>query len=315
MKEINFCPITGQLFEEKKRDKDGFYYRIKFLGEEFEFTFCEECLQKIPFEEIKHILRGLMLSRRLNDINGKIIHWDDHKNTKGAIDLKKLLDSLDYPKNPKDKIDNLITELFKLQTYDGEVIKLNMLIKADWNKLFFKSQNEFLFYLKTLAKQGDIEIARDGSSPRAFNFTYQGITNYIRRLTEGFNSNKCFVAMAFSDDMKESRNAIKSALLKTGFDPIVIDEKDIESDKTINDAIISNLRQCKFCIADFTHHRNGVYFESGFALGQGKQVIYVCEETQFKNAHFDIKPLQHIIYKTPDELEKKLIDKIEAWIK
>jgi nucleoside 2-deoxyribosyltransferase len=121
--------------------------------------------------------------------------------------------------------------------------------------------------------------------------------------------------MAFSDDMKDVRTAIKSALSRTGFEPIIIDEKDIDSDKTINDAIISNLRQCKFCVADFSYHRNGVYFESGFALGQGKQVIYLCEKTQFDKAHFDIKPLQHIIYETTQELEKKLVDKIEAWIK
>lgn len=314
--DIKMCPITGQTFEHSSRNKDGFYYSIKYFGREFEFTFCEKCLRDIPFGEIRHILRGLMLRGRLNEIIGKTIHWgSDFKDKKGNIDLKEVLEAKSYPTNPKDKIDNLINELFGLQTYDGEIIDLDLLIRADWNKLFFKSQNEFLFYLVTLEKQGDIEIKRDGGSPKYFNFTYQGITNYIKKLTDGFNSNKCFIAMAFSEDMIGARNAIKSALSKTGFEPIVIDEKDIDSDKTINDAIISNLRQCKFCIADFTHHRNGVYFESGFAVGQGKQVIYLCEKTQFENAHFDIKPLQHIIYETPDELEKKLIDKIGAWIK
>jgi hypothetical protein len=44
-------------------------------------------------------------------------------------------------------------------------------------------------------------------------------------------------------------------------------------------------------------------------------VIYICEKTHFEKAHFDIKPLQHIIYETTDELEKKLVNKIEAWIK
>ena len=103
--------------------------------------------------------------------------------------------------------------------------------------------------------------------------------------------------------------------IQTGFTPIFIDEKDISSERTINDEIIANLKKCKFCIADFSYHKNGVYFESGFALGQGKPVIYTCEHGHFKNAHFDIKPLQHIIYLKPEELTEKLVHKIEAWIK
>ena len=121
--------------------------------------------------------------------------------------------------------------------------------------------------------------------------------------------------MSFRDETKKIRNAIKNALIETGFEPILIDEKNIDSEKTINDEIISSLKKCKFCIADFTFHSKGVYFESGYALGQRKKVIYTCREDEFKNAHFDIRPLQHIIYKTEQELEKDLINKIEAWIK
>lgn len=84
---------------------------------------------------------------------------------------------------------------------------------------------------------------------------------------------------------------------------------------SFNDEIISSLKKCKFCISDFTFHSNGVYFENGYALGQKKKVIYTCREDEFKKAHFDIRPLQHIIYKTEHELEKDLINKIEAWIK
>ena len=121
--------------------------------------------------------------------------------------------------------------------------------------------------------------------------------------------------MAFDDRTKPARAAIKSALEKTGFEPILVDEKYIESHRTINDEIIVGLKRCKFCIADFSLHKNGVYFEGGFALGHGKQVIYTCSQEEFKDAHFDIKPLQHIIYGSPEELEKGLIHKIEAWIK
>ena len=120
--------------------------------------------------------------------------------------------------------------------------------------------------------------------------------------------------MAFNEETKKIREAIRLAIEKTGFEPVIIDEKHLSSDNTINDAIISNIRSCKFCIADFTLHKHGVYFESGFALGLGKPVIYLCRKDEFEKAHFDIKPLQHIIYETEEELMIKLTDKINAWI-
>lgn len=67
-------------------------------------------------------------------------------------------------------------------------------------------------------------------------------------------------------------------------------------------------------VADFSFHSNEVYFESGFALGQGKKVIYTYSKEEFGNAHFDIRPLQHIIYESPEQLSKELVNKIEAFI-
>lgn len=121
--------------------------------------------------------------------------------------------------------------------------------------------------------------------------------------------------MAFRQETLHVRNAIKEAITATGYIPVLIDEQNIESEKTINDEIIANLKRCKFCIADFSYHSKGVYFESGFALGQGKKVIYTCSKEEFENSHFDLRPLQHIIYEDMDYLKKSLINKIEAWIK
>ena len=83
---------------------------------------------------------------------------------------------------------------------------------------------------------------------------------------------------------------------------------------TINDAMIAEIRKCKFMIADFTDNKHGVYFEAGFGLGLGKQVIYTCLEEHFKNTHFDTKHFPHIIYKNCQSLEESLINRIEAWV-
>ena len=189
-----------------------------------------------------------------------------------------------------------------------------------WKILFFKSVHELNYYVEVLNSRGLIQAQFKRAAERSgllvdYRITYEGLNYFIKLTDEGNNSKKCFVAMSFRIATKEIRQAIKEALDETGFEAIIIDEQNINSDKTINDEIIANLKRCKFCIADFTFHSNGVYFESGFALGQGKKVIYTCRQDEFNNAHFDIRPLQHIIYYTPQKLKKDLKNKIEAWIK
>ena len=96
----------------------------------------------------------------------------------------------------------------------------------------------------------------------------------------------------------------KTADNKGAYDIPLLKGSVIVADRFYNDFSLLNVWDSK-----------GVYFESGFALGQGKKVIYTCSNTEFANAHFDIRPLQHIIYETTEQLTKDLINKIEAFIK
>ena len=264
------------------------------------------------FKNNKHILKSLILNNK----------WiDNYEQYIDLIFLQKFLNEAIYPKTYSQKLENLFFNLAKLQTEEGEKVTVYYLYweQNEWQKLYFKSASECTFYLNHLEAEGLVNLEKsltaEGLRMSTFNITFYGLSTLIKITEEGEKSNKCFIAMSFNNSMMETRNAIKSALEETGFEPIIIDEKNINSDKTINDEIISNLRQCKFCIADFSFHSNGVYFESGFALGQGKKVIYTCSKNEFDKSHFDIKPLQHIIYENTSELTKSLINKINAFIK
>jgi len=304
------CPVTGAEIKDKTiHPSIGIRYDVTLLGKEIRLWFCENCYKKIPFETYGYIIKSLILNEKL-PLRSEKIHWEKPNDREG-FDLKKFIDETSFPKSPNEKLNNLFTHIFRLQTFEGEWIPIDILNKI-WHYCYFKNREEINLYFENLVQKKYISTSE---ADRTFKITYEGLNNYIQTTSEGENSNKCFVAMSFQEETKSIREAIKKALRTTGFEPIIIDEQNIKSDKTINDEIIANLRSCKFCIADFSYHKNGVYFESGFALGQGKQVIYTCEQEQFKSAHFDIKPLQHIIYKTSEELENKLISKIEAWIK
>jgi nucleoside 2-deoxyribosyltransferase len=89
----------------------------------------------------------------------------------------------------------------------------------------------------------------------------------------------------------------------------------VEHNDNINDRIISEIRACQFLVADFTLHRNGVYFEAGFAMGLGRPVVWTCRRDQMREAHFDTRPYNHIIWDTPAELREKLTNRIKATVR
>ena len=80
----------------------------------------------------------------------------------------------------------------------------------------------------------------------------------------------------------------------------------------IDDHIIAEIRRSKFLVADFSHGvdgvRGSVYYEAGFAHGLNIPVIFVCREGSTR--HFDTDHFNHIIWTSPEELRKRLRDRI-----
>lgn len=307
------CMITDLPCQKINGTSEAYEYKI-VVGERIHFIRisydCYKWINSQFFKKDKHIWAGLILNNKWlldEDVVIEVDHFLNLSKERG------------YPSTPQQKLDNLFLELFKLQPSDGGIINLleYMAVNEVVYRFYLRSADELNFYIKVLEQDGLIVIV-DASEgfPKKFRCTYKGINHALKLEVEGDQSNKCFIAMSFNPKMEEARKAIKKAIVQTGFEPVIIDERNVESDRTINDEIIASLKKCKFCVADFTYQSKGVYFESGFAVGQGKKVIYTCEEEDFKkNAHFDIKPLQHILYSSTEQLTKDLINKIEAWIK
>jgi len=268
------------------------------------------------FLQRKHIFAGTL-------INNKLFEKPTPIPLVTIEYLRERFNELIFPNSPQEKLDNLLLHLFKRQEHEGEKVEYwgYSQIPIFYYGLFLKSSIECNYYFNVLHAKGLIKADFMSSPDKKYNIvhyaeiTFDGL-DYIINITEnGKLSKKCFIAMSFNPKLKETRQAIKNAITETGFDPILIDEIHYQSDKTINDAIIASLKSCKFCVADFTEQKDGVYFESGFALGQGKPVIYTCKKEDFEISHFDTNHFPHIIYNNPDELKQKLIDKINAWIK
>jgi hypothetical protein len=125
---------------------------------------------------------------------------------------------------------------------------------------------------------------------------------------------RCFVAMSFDPFLDEAwEKGIDPALrIDCNVDPVRMDKE--EHNEKICDKIIAEIRLSQFLVADFTLHRAGVYFEAGYALGLARPVIWMCQEADLKNAHFDTRQYNHIVWTTPEDLRKKLRDRVIATI-
>ena len=122
-----------------------------------------------------------------------------------------------------------------------------------------------------------------------------------------------FIAMSFAPDMEDIRDAIKNAISKVGFIPRIMNE--IEHNHQIVPEMLYEIREAKFVIAELTGHNNGAYFEAGYALGLGKEVIHVCKKEKFgEDGHFDVKQVNTILWETTEDLTNRLVARIKATI-
>ena len=78
------------------------------------------------------------------------------------------------------------------------------------------------------------------------------------------------------------------------------------------DRILAEIRRSQLVVADVTDHKQGVYFEAGFALALGRLVIWTCLEDAIKDAHFDTRQYPHLLWSDAADLRSKLAQRIQA---
>jgi hypothetical protein len=128
---------------------------------------------------------------------------------------------------------------------------------------------------------------------------------------ERTTSSQGFVAMSFDGDLDLAwQDGFFRGIMSAGYAPMRIDKKDHNND--ITDEIIAEIRRSNFVVADLTMHRNGVYFEAGFAMGLDKPVFYTCRDSDMKDTHFDVRQYNCLVWKEPVELASRLSLRIQA---
>ena len=123
---------------------------------------------------------------------------------------------------------------------------------------------------------------------------------------EARDTKQVFVAMWFGSEMSDAyKRGIKPGIRDAGYTPMRIDEK--KDANRIDDDIIGEITKSQLVVADMTHGADGVrgsvYYEAGFAHGQGLVVIYCCRRDCMERLPFDTRQYHHIVWDTPRSSE------------
>lgn len=222
----------------------------------------------------------------------------------------------------------LITLSRKVKTHPFESVKL---ILQDLRETEILNEDEAATWIDVLMSNNYIEsdeyqIQRKAALQTMARFPrLVSPLNYPFKLTpkawkniedqsKGINSNKVFIAMSFGlSDRHEVAQAITSACDKQGFKASTVDQEHYLG--KITDKIYAMIKESAFIVADYCGNNHGVYFESGYAEGLGKKVIYTVRAGKdLDELHFDTKQTNYIVYSTYEELTEKVSDRIRASI-
>lgn len=207
----------------------------------------------------------------------------------------------------------LMRALERLSDYPGDEIHVHPVI--DYPLSWSNGSQEFVYHVRALIQCGF--VIRLGQ-PEAWTEDAFWLTiapagwEFIRQNTRtGMNTEQVFVAMSFAPELDAVwTDAIQPALAKAGYRAYRID-CDPHTDH-IDTKIISEIRNSKFIVADFTHQRPGVYFEAGYAKGMGLPVIWCVREDELEKVHFDTRQFNHVLWRDSGHLFKRLFESVSA---
>ena len=236
-----------------------------------------------------------------------------------------------YPQSFSERIDKILLYLGAQAKHIGEKITIpqaaqlgiffvdrydiNERITRDDGKSFkerdfsdFMAETEYMLkYLEEVKLIECTGLAQKTMPIRLTPIAYNRIDELQRYNANGRN---VLVAMKFGTETDKLREAIRKGIMEAGYYAIYIDE--VQHNDFITPELLKHIRDSVFVVVDLTHKNNGAYFEEGYAMGLGKQVIQLCKKNV--DLHFDIAQKNTIIWEKEEDIPERLSNRIRATI-
>ncbi|MBU2524662.1 hypothetical protein KKG71_05735 [Patescibacteria group bacterium] len=255
-----------------------------------------------------YIIQGAI---REHNISNQIplLTFKDLADGKGMT-IDDLLNSVQIPNNPIQKLFKFLENISKINSIPGGEIEV---YKDDKNLCYARNLEEFDYILKAANKEGYFEEVQQLSLGKSRFYESIALCSFQLSLaawgkieelkTNNIKSKQGFIACSFDDDHKVFSDAIADAIKATGFEPMMIKEKNYP--ETVISKGLGGIKKSRFVIVDLTNLSNSVFFEAGFSLGKNIEVIFVIHENQwgelreFYSKNYNIKK-----YKDADHLKE-----------
>jgi len=221
--------------------------------------------------------------------------------------ISQVLETLS-PRSISERMDRVLENLGALAVHPGERCRLTA---EDYYLCFAKSAQQMDFFLSALQDSGWIKGIGEGWQELIV--TFEGWKRIGELESVGARGDQAFVAMWFDDKMQPAwDNGFYAGIKAAGYRPLRM--KELEHNEKICDRLIVEIRRSGLVVADVTGHRQGVYFEAGYAMGLGTPVIWTCRKDHMKKCHFDTRQYNHIMWESPEGLAEALEHRILATI-
>ena len=154
--------------------------------------------------------------------------------------------------------------------------------------------------------------------PQYFVITSNGWMRAEKLRKQNVEVKQGFIAMKFDPKANSIRESLKKAIHDAGFSPMIMDEK--EHNHQIVPEMLLEIERSRFLVLDVTFPSYGAYYEAGYALALGKEVIVCCDNkvasdpNSEKRPHFDVAQTSQIRWDTEEELVERLTKRIKATV-
>jgi hypothetical protein len=259
----------------------------------------------------------MMLTTKLGDWDEKSVHLRSHlshiirrqqRDDGGWVQVPLELESwhleLALP-SPKEQLDRLIIAIGDNQPSGAESARVSAdaLSAFIGTKITRQSPNAGLGWLLTQQEtQGLLDNRGEDRGAALLRLKMEGWQRYEALKRAQVESRTALMAMQFGDAELDRvvTDCFAPATKRAGFDLRLLTER--QPAGLIDDQLRVALRTSRFVVADLTHGNNGAYWESGFAEGLGRHVIYTCRKKEWdeKKTHFDTNHLVTIIWDASD---------------
>lgn len=310
----NECPFCG-----------GTICEIRVVNENYTFFKCsdtEMCAQidKTVLDSddntqrklLNLIFEYLLRQPMCGDQYWRFFYRSDFKFTEFDEDYFVNLADIPYPSNLSEKSDRVLINLYKLKPEYSDVFSV---VDTPFRAVFSNSETEDsnLDFLSVLCDLGYLKEPYN----KIYKISSKGLQRIEELTREGNALNQGFIAMSFAPEVEYIAESIKKAIIDSNYLPMIINEK--EHNNQIVPEILHEIDNSRFLVMDVTKQNFGAYYEAGYALGKGKEVIICCKKEVFDNKnskpHFDILQKSLVIWNDEEDLVQKLIKRIKATVK